>query len=72
MRSYGAGDENSIMQGPPLVAFHLTMAGVYATIFLAWQAGYRVSAVDDTKVHRSSPHVWGTKNPIERTSQCSG
>src|SRR5271157_2158366 len=21
--------------------------------------GYHVSAVDDTKVHRSSPHVWG-------------
>ena len=22
--------------------------------------GYHVSAVDETKVHRSSPHVWGT------------
>jgi len=22
--------------------------------------GYHVSAVDDTKVHRCSPHVWGT------------
>src|SRR4051794_25646800 len=28
------------MKRPLLFAFHLTMAGVYATIILAWQAGY--------------------------------
>ena len=28
------------MRRPRLVAFHLAMAGVYATILLAWQAGY--------------------------------
>jgi hypothetical protein len=28
------------MKRPLLLAFHLTMAGVYATIILAWQAGY--------------------------------
>ena len=32
--------------------------------------GYRVSAVDDTKVHRSSPHVWGTCTFHEYTARC--
>ena len=32
--------------------------------------GYSVSAVDDTKVHRSSPHVWGTCTFHEYTARC--
>jgi hypothetical protein len=32
--------------------------------------GYLVSAVDDTKVHRSSPHVWGTCTFHESTARC--
>ena len=32
--------------------------------------GYRVSAVDDTKAHRSSPHVWGTCTFHEYTARC--
>ena len=32
--------------------------------------GYYVSAVDDTKVHRSSPHVWGTCTFHEYTARC--
>ena len=32
--------------------------------------GYHVSAVDDTKVHRSSPHVWGTCTFHEYTARC--
>ena len=32
--------------------------------------GYHVSAVDDTKVHRSGPHVWGTCTFHEYTARC--
>jgi len=32
--------------------------------------GYRVSALDDTKVHRSRAHVWGTCTFHEYTSCC--
>jgi hypothetical protein len=32
--------------------------------------GYYVSAVDDTKVHRGSPHVWGTCTFHEYTARC--
>jgi hypothetical protein len=32
--------------------------------------GYRVSAVDDTKVHRSGEHVWGTCTFHEDTARC--
>ncbi len=32
--------------------------------------GYRVWAGDDTKVHRSSPHVWGTCTFREYTARC--
>jgi len=32
--------------------------------------GSRVSAVDDTKVHRSGPHVWGTCTFHEYTARC--
>ena len=32
--------------------------------------GYHVSAVDDTKVHRGSPHVWGTCTFHEYTARC--
>jgi hypothetical protein len=32
--------------------------------------GYHVSGVDDTKVHRSSPHVWGTCTFHEYTARC--
>src|SRR5580704_14309116 len=32
--------------------------------------GYVASAVDDTKVHRSSPHVWGTCTFHEYTARC--
>ena len=32
--------------------------------------GYHVSAVDDTKVHRTSPHVWGTCTFHEYTARC--
>jgi hypothetical protein len=35
----------------------------------AWY-GYRVSAVDDTKVHRSGEHVWGTCTFHEYTARC--
>jgi hypothetical protein len=35
----------------------------------AWY-GYSVSAVDDTKVHRSSPEVWGTCTFHEYTARC--
>src|SRR4051812_26071147 len=32
--------------------------------------GYHVSAVDDTKVHRNSKHVWGTCTSHEYTARC--
>jgi hypothetical protein len=32
--------------------------------------GYQVSAVDDTKVHRSGAHVWGTCTFHEDTARC--
>jgi hypothetical protein len=32
--------------------------------------GYHVSAVDDTKVHRNSPDVWGTCTFHESTARC--
>ncbi len=32
--------------------------------------GYRVSALDDTKVHRSGEHVWGTCTFHEYTARC--
>ena len=32
--------------------------------------GYHVSAVDDTKVHRGSPEVWGTCTFHEYTARC--
>jgi hypothetical protein len=32
--------------------------------------GYQLSAVDDTKVHRSSKHVWGTCTFHEYTARC--
>ncbi|SRR5579875_210685 len=32
--------------------------------------GYIASAVDDTKVHRSGPHVWGTCTFHEYTARC--
>jgi hypothetical protein len=32
--------------------------------------GYRVSAVDDTKVHRNSPNAWGTCTFHEYTARC--
>src|SRR4051812_4146539 len=32
--------------------------------------GYHVSAVDDTKVHRSGKHVWGTCTFHEYTARC--
>jgi hypothetical protein len=35
----------------------------------AWH-GFRVSAVDDTKVHRSGEHVWGTCTFHEYTARC--
>jgi hypothetical protein len=36
---------------------------------LTWH-GYHVSAVDDTKVHRNSPNVWGTCTFHEYTARC--
>ena len=33
-------------------------------------AGYNISAVDDTKVHRNSPDVWGTCTFHEYTARC--
>ena len=39
----------------------------------SWNAtcnGFHVSAVDDTKVHRSSPEVWGTCTFPEYTARC--
>jgi DDE superfamily endonuclease len=35
----------------------------------AWH-GFRVSAVDDTKIHRGDPHVWGTCTFHEYTARC--
>src|SRR3982751_5623246 len=35
----------------------------------AWH-GYRISAVDDTRVHRNSKHVWGTCSFHEYTARC--
>ncbi|HSQ54419.1 MAG TPA: transposase [Gemmata sp.] len=35
----------------------------------AWH-GYHISAVDDTKVHRSGEHVWGTCTFHEYTARC--
>ncbi len=35
----------------------------------AWH-GYYISAVDDTKVHRDSPNVWGTCTFHEYTARC--
>jgi hypothetical protein len=32
--------------------------------------GYHVAAVDDTKVHRNSPHVWGTCTFHEYSARC--
>jgi DDE superfamily endonuclease len=32
--------------------------------------GYKISAVDDTKIHRSSQHVWGTCTFHEYTARC--
>ena len=32
--------------------------------------GYHISAVDDTKVHRNSPDVWGTCTFHEYTARC--
>jgi hypothetical protein len=32
--------------------------------------GYQLSAIDDTKVHRSSKHVWGTCTFHEYTARC--
>jgi len=32
--------------------------------------GYHVSALDDTKVHRSGPYVWGTCTFHEYTARC--
>ncbi len=32
--------------------------------------GYHISAVDDTKVHRNSPNVWGTGTFHEYTARC--
>jgi hypothetical protein len=32
--------------------------------------GYHVDALDDTKTHRSSPHVWGTCTFHEYTARC--
>ena len=32
--------------------------------------GFRISAVDDTKVHRGDPHVWGTCTFHEYTARC--
>jgi len=32
--------------------------------------GYHVSALDDTKVHRSDAHVWGTCTFHEYTARC--
>ena len=32
--------------------------------------GYHISAVDDTKVHRGGPHVWGTCTFHEYTARC--
>ena len=33
--------------------------------------GYHVSALDDTKVHRSGPHVWGTCTFHDYTARCA-
>jgi hypothetical protein len=35
-----------------------------------WWYGYQVSAIDDTKVHRTSKRVWGTCSFHEYTARC--
>ena len=41
-----------------------------AAAFPAPWHGYRVVAIDDTKVHRTSEHVWGTCTFHEYTARC--
>src|SRR5262245_16574807 len=48
---YGAWDEAGVAA---------TLAGLVETAPGRLWHGYHVDALDDTKVHRSSAHVWGT------------
>jgi hypothetical protein len=53
-------------------AGHVTsgLAGLVETAPGRLWHGYHVSAVDDTKVHRSGEHVWGTCTFHEYTARC--
>jgi hypothetical protein len=53
---------------PAAVTRRLTRAIEEAPV-RTWH-GYHVSAVDDTKVHRSGEHVWGTCTCHEYTARC--
>jgi DDE superfamily endonuclease len=58
---YGAWDDDAITRN--LTRLVETAPG------RTWY-GYRISAVDDTKVHRNSPDVWGTCTFHEYTARC--
>jgi hypothetical protein len=58
---YGAWDDDTITRN----LARLTETAPERTWY-----GYRISAVDDTKVHRNSPDVWGTCTFHEYTARC--
>jgi DDE superfamily endonuclease len=58
---YGSWHENRVTR---------TLTRLIATAPGQIWHGYHVSAVDDTKVHRSSPQVWGTCTFHEYTARC--
>ena len=52
------------------VCFERTTAHLVETAPGRLWYGYRVDALDDTKAHRSSPHVWGTCTFHAYTARC--
>jgi hypothetical protein len=58
---YGAWDRDAVTR---------TLARLVATAPGRVWYGYHISAVDDTKVHRSGPDVWGTCTFHEYTARC--
>jgi hypothetical protein len=58
---YGAWDRDAVTR---------TLARLVETAPGRVWYGYRISAVDDTKVHRSGPDVWGTCTFHEYTARC--
>jgi hypothetical protein len=58
---YGAWDRDAVTRA---------LARLVATAPGRVWYGYQISAVDDTKVHRSGPDVWGTCTFHEYTARC--